>query len=808
MFLQLQRRARSQALTDAPLCPLPLSPSPLSWQLLCAIAALCIPAYVESSTARWAAGSSALQSPSSPSYAAWASGTSHAAWSEAYLFNVTNPEELLTGLPPVLVALPPLVISHQAPKRNITWSPRGDSVSYLEGAQRQVLSGDLTARVSTMYMPGLVLLSRQYGMAWGVADALGLPRATPLAQLAAHPGAPALLTTPLDWALVGWTQRLTPPQQGAAAALAAALASGNALLFTTRTARELLFGYPDVIFQALHQLDARFPPNYPGLLYNASSASSTPEGSGAAAADSAPTSFATMATSGAHARELSQWDGSPQLTCCASGPCSAGDRADARPAWGSASANAVHGSASWLQMPPASSAVGGGSGSSSASSSSASSSSASSSGYGALPPAQSHTVFSARLRRSLSLVPTPGQPLPGSAARSEVAERYSILGQGFSLDPRELASARSDASNSAYYSFGPDGLLNVSSCSLARSPIFASLPYFLHGNSSLGPAAGLPPPSPELHDSGFLVEPFSGTLLGGSDRWQSNVFLEPFARMGPFAALSHAYLPLLWVSDNYQVQDAWGQSFAANFLQPRAAASRAAIAGGVFAAVFAVVAFALLSPVSLCPSCCSQGGKGSLDSASSGGSSSGGGSSKGRWGAWGASRGKQLTSSISHASTLLQSLLNGQLGVQQQLQQQHSLQLQLQQPLLPAHQRGSSQRLSSVAELESEEEGSTPRSQCGEEWSCSERSQSRHSSSSGGSSSSSQQLQLQLQQHPSPTSNVLLLGGAAGLVSSPSAGSLESRGSGRLSEQGGQGATPPTLGTLQSAWGPAFSAWD
>jgi hypothetical protein len=40
-----------------------------------------------------------------------------------------------------------------------------------------------------------------------------------------------------------------------------------------------------------------------------------------------------------------------------------------------------------------------------------------------------------------------------------------------------------------------------------------------------------------------------------------------------------------------------------------------------------VVAFALLSPVSLCPSCCSQGGKGSLDSASSGGSSSGGSSS-------------------------------------------------------------------------------------------------------------------------------------------------------------------------------------
>ena len=748
-------------------------PPPPHPQLVCVLAAVMIPVSVESSTAAWAASSSSLDSAAAPAYSAWASGSSHRAQSEVHLFNVTNPAEILAGGTPALVALPPLLFERQVSRRNVSW-PREGAVSFLESVEPRAAAaaagvrghadGRGAARVSTLYMPGLILLSRQYGVAWGLADALGLPRSTPLAQLAAHPRAPALLPSPLEQALAGLTGGLTPPQAAAARTLARSLTLGSALLFTVRSADELLLGYPDDIFAALHVLDWRFPPQYPGLLYNSSS---SPQPQYDSSSRGHASLFSTMAAGGARSGELSAWDGSPRLLCCASGPCR-GDISDAVPAWDTPEANTVRGSASPLQFPPAP-------------------------GEGARPFSQgAHDLllFSPRMRRALPLVAASPPRAPSPAIKAATG----LVGVPYAINARALLSAAEEGDNAAYFSFGPSGLFNASLCSLAHSPTFYSLPYFLHGNASLGEGAGLPPAAadPALYDSFFLVEPHSGTLLEGADRWQNNIYLAPFAEasVGLFPTLARAYLPLLWVSESYAVADEWVDGFALNFLQPRARASQAATAGGVFAAIFAVLAFVALAPVKRTLLQFAGGGKLGWAEAAA-------------------------PPKDSASLTLLQSLLYGGgagagtgAGVGVGGEAAAARQRQLQQPLLRTI--SSHGRLSSVAELESEGEGegeeggSAPRTPTAH-WSGSEQSAGR-SLSSFGSSRRSSSGDFGSTQPPSPASNVLLLGGAG--AASCSSGSGKGTSASSVASGGEAEQRPPSMGALLSSWGPAFAAWE
>ncbi len=777
-----------------------------------------------------------VDSPSAPGFATWASGSKHNMQVEVYLFNVTNPHEMLAGSRPILEALPPIALERTLQPYNVSWapSPTGPRVLFASKLSLEVVDDHSNlrrfdeAKVTTLYMPGIVLLSRQYGVKWALARALGLPPGTPLQALLRHPGvaaaARAAFSSPLDLALAGATEALlTPAHVGAARVLSAALSLGSALLFTQRSPKELVLGYPDDIFQALHTLDARFPSLYPGLLPDGESKS--------------PRGISSMDASGPRVGQLRERDGSASLYCCASGPCVPSEHGDSLPAWATPEANQVGGSASLEQFPPSPQLE------------------------SAHPGAAAELAyFSFRMQRSVPLVPA-SNPSPSSGYRLESAAALGpdLQGISYTVNPRTFASAAELPENAAYYSFGPSGLYNASACSLAHSPVFFSLPYFLHGNGSLNEAIGLPPAVPSLHDTTLLVEPFSGTLLQGFERYQENLFLTPLADMGLFPALPQVYLPLLWVSESYLVSQQWRDAFEENFVQPRARGSYISTAGGVIAAVLAVLAIVQLSPVKASLLGIALGGKGISASGSSRGreppslNASGSGAAVGAhkagvnyWGfrlrtssASSASGPHETPSYTNLASSFLHSLLYSsevklaepsEHSVPLLLQhQQHPLFMQLEQTA-PRTSSGDSHRwasfrsgagrLSSVAELDSGEEeeqfGSvqTPPSSAAS-WTVEGSSRKSSGSQPGsiGSASGASEGRSSWVQHPlevaSPGSNQVLLGAAVGssVCSGVSGGSgdcssLEER----LQRPSDPPPHPPTLGALQSSWGPAFQA--
>ena len=105
-------------------------------------------------------------------------------------------------------------------------------------------------------------------------------------------------------------------------------------LFVTRQAQELLFGYSDALFQALHETDPSFPNDYPGLVRN----ETAPPATGL-------TRMYTGKLTATLARSLLTWEDMSSLLCCAAGPCGpAGPQGTrAHPSWASDDANDVQG---------------------------------------------------------------------------------------------------------------------------------------------------------------------------------------------------------------------------------------------------------------------------------------------------------------------------------------------------------------------------------------------------------------------------------------------------------------------------------
>jgi len=181
-----------------------------------------------------------------------------------------------------------------------------------------------------------------------------------------------------------------------------------------------------------------------------------------------------------------------------------------------------------------------------------------------------------------------------------------VKGYPFGLLPSTLLTAREFPKNAQYYSFAPTGLLNTSSCYLANSPVFYSLPYFAHSNASddLAARAGLPPPPQRaLHPSAlepfYLVEPLTGTALLRSESWQLNTFLAPFPYSGMFPLLVPTFFPNLWLTESSHVSDAWLGDFDAHVTKVRASGKAWALYCGSAAAVFAAIFLMTLSLPSL-----------------------------------------------------------------------------------------------------------------------------------------------------------------------------------------------------------------
>jgi hypothetical protein len=202
------------------------------------------------------------------------------------MFNITNPEAVVLGSVPDLDVIGPFLLELRVVRHDISWETGNDIVQFKEWRmfyEDDASEVSLDLPITQSYSPYLLAAANGYSE---YVDSVGLKK-----------------------------------------------------LFTTKTAREWLFGFEDDILAALGQIaPGSVLPYYGGLLGNASSPPGNNMGSGY-------NRMYTGQTTTYQARQYVSYGGMDQLYCCFEGPCgSAGPQGyEARPSWGAPYANTVSG---------------------------------------------------------------------------------------------------------------------------------------------------------------------------------------------------------------------------------------------------------------------------------------------------------------------------------------------------------------------------------------------------------------------------------------------------------------------------------
>jgi CD36 family len=190
-------------------------------------------------------------------------------------------------------------------------------------------------------------------------------------------------------------------------------------------------------------------------------------------------------------------------------------------------------------------------------------------------------------------------PVPLSASDDSVSID-SIPVHRYTLSMSPFLNATSESTNDAYFGFGPNGVVNVSSCSFKAdvgvkgrvdvprlwdqsfvcppSQIFMSKPHFFGGDSGLlKNVTGLTQGNTSAHETFYDVEPVSlfwlsvsgciavacvgldqitGTMFQYHKRWQVNSFLQPvnYKILNQtvdtfFPNVTSAMVPILWFDE-------------------------------------------------------------------------------------------------------------------------------------------------------------------------------------------------------------------------------------------------------------------
>jgi len=551
-----------------------------------------------------------VPSPSSPAFAGWADSAAAPVTRRVlvYVFNVTNADEVVRGLAaPRLQQLGPVRLTERRVRHNVSWPPleRGDVVQFKEWV---FYTADEEAPVGSA--------AAAEGNICGQPDGGGVRAgvdddATDDDFVSSGGGSgggagpcngtfgPTAAAVTLDTVITTVNVPFVTAAVNGYAWLAAQ--TGDNGLFATRTIRQLLFGHQDdALLAALAQ---QFPPGtlsatYAGMLPNVSSVVENDAQHGWSR------QYTGVETT-YRAREYLTYDGQGQMYCCLMGPCgSAGPTGvAARPAWGTATANGVRGTAG-------------------------------DSFRAGVQAGDTLRVFQPGLSRSVEFT---------SDTTAQQPTHHGIPALRFTMPSTVLATADQVPSNAAYYSFGYAGVLNASNCR-GGMPLFVSKPFFLDANASIPAAVGLPHGDPNVHDSYFDVEPHTGLVVGFHHRWQVSMFLSPYLQPtggllqpGPqsadalatgssgggggggeggllppppqpwlaalpnsqpltaplFPAIDSVYAPLFWVDHHGEVTEAGAADIDANVLAPLRIAVSVTVGCGVVAGVAAAAAIAV-----------------------------------------------------------------------------------------------------------------------------------------------------------------------------------------------------------------------
>ena len=316
-------------------------------------------------------------------------------------------------------------------------------------------------------------------------------------------------------------------------------------LFVERSAGEILFGYPDPIFVALHLLDESFPEVYPGLIGNVTSIDESQASSG----------LTTMRISNSYEMfSVSSWDGMDSMLCCSVGPCGPKSfNSKAHSAWASPSANVIGGSSGtpgFRHFDPNN------------------------------PP--NLDLFSEQLFRRVGLLPT-----------QSLMWDDDIPLWRYELDPNLLLNSTYYPQNAVYYTpESINGLFNLSSCSVGSAQVFMSKPFFLDGDEALWYNMSLPPPDQVKHNTYLEVEATTGAVINSAWRFQLNVQLQAGDDVG-HKTINSFFVPLLWSDVRSTISDIWIDDFRARILSLQKSADLLEKIGIAFSVIFAIFAISM-----------------------------------------------------------------------------------------------------------------------------------------------------------------------------------------------------------------------
>ena len=312
-------------------------------------------------------------------------------------------------------------------------------------------------------------------------------------------------------------------------------------LFVQKSAGEILFGYADPIFFALHILDESFPEVYQGLIGNTSSIDIS----------KSETGLSSMRVSDSYEIfTVTEWDGMESIQCCSVGPCGPNHFNKAHPPWASPAANVLGGSSGKPGFRRFDSNN---------------------------PP--SLDLFDEHLLRRIDLLPI-----------QKEMWNNDIPVWRYELDTYLFLNSTINPQNKVYYSPADvSGLFNLSSCSIGSAQVFISKPFFLDGDDDLWKNVSLPPPDRIKHNTHVNVEPSTGAVVDSVWRFQINVQLQGGDNVGHKAIESY-YVPLLWSDGRMSVSSAWVGDFRTNVLILQQSAMLLEQVGIAFSCIFMFLA--------------------------------------------------------------------------------------------------------------------------------------------------------------------------------------------------------------------------
>jgi lysosome membrane protein 2 len=166
----------------------------------------------------------------------------------------------------------------------------------------------------------------------------------------------------------------------------------------------------------------------------------------------------------------------------------------------------------------------------------------------------------------------------------------------YTLDPKILTNS---SLNWDYYAYAHNGLLNVS-MSKQGLPIFMSKPHFLDADVELlAGIDGLTAPVREDHDTWLDVEPLTGATMRANKRLQINLRTSPLniTSTPPFTlypAVGTHYVPLAWIDENAEISSSKAAQFKSKVYGAQDAIHYVSLLGTILGSIFVGLAVMLL----------------------------------------------------------------------------------------------------------------------------------------------------------------------------------------------------------------------